>query len=160
MWMAVAYDLGDAASPFGAVHPRYKQDVGKRLALGARAVAYGEALCWAGPVFTSWTPVSAGIASVAVDMGNCGLLVIRNSTGAEVCGDGSACALAASANTSGWHAATITGSAGPAGFTVQINPAVVSKITAVRYAWSAAPCDYMTCSVLSASRPSDTWDLL
>ena len=38
--MAVALDVGEAKS----IHPRNKQEVGRRLALQARAVAYGERL--------------------------------------------------------------------------------------------------------------------
>ncbi|XP_069080622.1 sialate O-acetylesterase [Pleurodeles waltl] len=41
-FMAVAIDLCDETSPYGCVHPRDKQSVAHRLALGARAVAYGE----------------------------------------------------------------------------------------------------------------------
>ncbi|XP_067909849.1 sialate O-acetylesterase [Heterodontus francisci] len=49
-FMAVAMDLGDEKSPYGTIHPRYKQDVAYRLYLGARAVAYGEtAVVFQGP---------------------------------------------------------------------------------------------------------------
>lgn len=41
VFMAVATDLGDPTSPFGSIHPRDKEDVGWRLALGALAIAYG-----------------------------------------------------------------------------------------------------------------------
>lgn len=45
--MAVTIDLGD-----GEVHPANKQDVGKRLALAARAVAYGQrSLVYKGPAY-------------------------------------------------------------------------------------------------------------
>ena len=44
---AVAIDIGDPDD----IHPRNKQDVGKRLALAARRVAYGEDVADAGPVF-------------------------------------------------------------------------------------------------------------
>lgn len=40
--MAVAIDLGDPKSPFGSIHPRDKQDVGIRLAIGALSVAYND----------------------------------------------------------------------------------------------------------------------
>jgi sialate O-acetylesterase len=40
VFMAVAMDLGDPDSPLGSIHPRDKQDVGARLVLSARAVAY------------------------------------------------------------------------------------------------------------------------
>lgn len=46
---AVIIDIGDADS----VHPRNKQDVGLRLALAARKVAYGEDIVCSGPVYRS-----------------------------------------------------------------------------------------------------------
>jgi sialate O-acetylesterase len=42
----IAIDLGEA----GDIHPRNKQDVGARLALAARRVAYGEDIVHSGPV--------------------------------------------------------------------------------------------------------------
>jgi sialate O-acetylesterase len=45
--MVTAVDIGAGAD----VHPRDKLDVGKRLALVARHVAYGEDLVYAGPTF-------------------------------------------------------------------------------------------------------------
>ena len=47
--MALAIDIGEAND----IHPRNKQEVGRRLALAARAVAYGEELLYQGPVFES-----------------------------------------------------------------------------------------------------------
>ena len=40
--MAVAMDLPDDNSPYGAVHPRDKNTAAYRLSLGARALVYGE----------------------------------------------------------------------------------------------------------------------
>lgn len=45
--MAVTIDVGDAKD----IHPPHKQAVGARLALAARALAYGEKLEYSGPVF-------------------------------------------------------------------------------------------------------------
>lgn len=42
--MAVGYDLNDDASPYGPVHFRDKQDVGRRLAQSALANVYGTIL--------------------------------------------------------------------------------------------------------------------
>ena len=45
--MAVAIDIGDADD----IHPRNKQDVGKRLALNALAIAYGKKVVYSGPLY-------------------------------------------------------------------------------------------------------------
>ncbi len=42
-------DIGDAAD----IHPKDKADVGQRLALVARHVAYGQELVYSGPVYES-----------------------------------------------------------------------------------------------------------
>ena len=47
--LASAIDIGDAAD----IHPRNKQDVGRRLGLAARAIAYKQKLAYSGPVFKS-----------------------------------------------------------------------------------------------------------
>ncbi|HEY5285180.1 MAG TPA: sialate O-acetylesterase, partial [Polyangia bacterium] len=47
--MAVTIDCGDATD----IHPAHKQPVGARLALAARALAYGERLEYSGPIFES-----------------------------------------------------------------------------------------------------------
>ncbi len=44
---AVIIDIGEADD----IHPRNKKDVGYRLALGARKIAYGEELVYSGPVY-------------------------------------------------------------------------------------------------------------
>ena len=49
--MVVTTDCGDA----GDIHPAHKQPVGARLALSARALAYGEPIEYSGPVFDRMT---------------------------------------------------------------------------------------------------------
>jgi sialate O-acetylesterase len=49
--MAVITDAGDADD----IHPSRKEPVGARLALAARALAYGQRLEYSGPLFTSMT---------------------------------------------------------------------------------------------------------
>ncbi len=55
--MAVTLDVGDP----GNVHPADKQTVGHRLALGARAVSYGEIVSYSGPLFRQATTDGAGM---------------------------------------------------------------------------------------------------
>ena len=49
--MAVTIDIGDPVD----IHPVNKQDVGLRLALSARAVAYGEEVVFSGPLYRQLT---------------------------------------------------------------------------------------------------------
>ena len=52
--MAVTIDIGNPDN----IHPTNKQDVGLRLALAARAVAYGEKIEYSGPLFRQATPLN------------------------------------------------------------------------------------------------------
>ena len=45
--MAVIIDIGDAEN----IHPKNKYDVGKRLALAAEKIAYGENIVYSGPIY-------------------------------------------------------------------------------------------------------------
>jgi sialate O-acetylesterase len=47
--MVVTIDIGDADN----IHPKNKQDVGLRLSLAARALAYGESIPYMGPIYDS-----------------------------------------------------------------------------------------------------------
>ena len=49
--MAVAIDVGEQDN----IHPKNKQEVGRRLALAARAIAYGEKIVYSGPMFRQAT---------------------------------------------------------------------------------------------------------
>jgi len=48
--MATAIDLGDPKSPAGSIHPRNKQEVGRRLSLAALKIAYQQDIVSSGPV--------------------------------------------------------------------------------------------------------------
>jgi sialate O-acetylesterase len=53
--MATAIDLGDPTSPIDPIHPRNKQEVGRRLALSALGQVYGRQIVFSGPVPTNFT---------------------------------------------------------------------------------------------------------
>jgi sialate O-acetylesterase len=55
--MAVTIDIGNPDD----VHPKDKVDVGHRLALAARAIAYGEDVSYSGPIFRQATPEGSAI---------------------------------------------------------------------------------------------------
>ena len=51
VYMATAIDLGDPNSPWTDIHPRYKQQVSKRLSDAALNVVYGnKQIYWQGPI--------------------------------------------------------------------------------------------------------------
>ena len=58
--MAVTIDIGDAVD----IHPKNKQDVGLRLSLAARAIAYGEKIEWSGPLYRQVTQEESRAARV------------------------------------------------------------------------------------------------
>ena len=67
--LAVTIDIGEA----GDIHPRNKQDVGKRLALSAHEIAYGKDVVSSGPRFRGMT-VSGRAAVLSFDSVGSGLV--------------------------------------------------------------------------------------
>lgn len=120
----VAIDIGDVTD----IHPRNKQDVGKRLALAARHVAYGVALVHAGPVFAG-AAFEDDTAAVAFDVEG-GTLAVRGG-GEAVQGF-----VVAGADRV-FHAADATLN----GDRVTVRSPRVATPVAVRYAWNDNPAD-------------------
>jgi sialate O-acetylesterase len=82
--LTVAVDLGDVWD----IHPANKQQVGRRLALNARAVAYGEAIPHSGPWATKAVRGTDGI-RIRFAGADGGLVTYSSATpiGFELCGD-------------------------------------------------------------------------
>jgi sialate O-acetylesterase len=117
--MAVATDIGDRTD----IHPRNKQEVGKRLALAARKIAYGQDIVHSGPMFQELNVVD-GKARVTFDHVGGGLKADGRLRGFEVAGSDGKFVPAA---------ATIEGTE------VIVSAEGVAEPKAVRYNWAAFP---------------------
>ena len=132
--MAVTIDLGAPKD----VHPPHKQEVGRRLALQARALVYGEKLVYSGPIYKRMVE-EGGAVRVYFDHVGGGL---KSNTpgelrGFEVAGDDEV-----------FHPA----SAAIDGETVVAQSAEVSAPRHVRYAWAGYPeADLINAEGLPAS---------
>jgi sialate O-acetylesterase len=118
--MAVTLDVGDAND----IHPTAKKPVGERLALAARALAYGETLEYSGPLFDSLR--TAGSRAV---------LTFRHAGGGLVARDGELKGFTISGADGIFHAAQ----AKIVGDTIEVTSPLVPVPTAVRYAWANVP---------------------
>ena len=143
--MAVAIDIGEARD----IHPRNKQDVGRRLALGARVIAYGERrLEYSGPVYESMAIEGNAVRLKFAHAGG-GLAAGLAAKGDKLTGF----AVAGEDRKWAWADAKIDGR------TVVVSSPEVAKPVAVRYAWGDNPdCNLLNREGLPASPfRTDDW---
>ncbi|HSW46828.1 MAG TPA: sialate O-acetylesterase [Phycisphaerae bacterium] len=138
--MAVAIDIGDPKD----IHPANKQDVARRLALAARAIAYGEKIPYSGPLYDSMKAEGGGI-RLRFSHTNGGL----EAKGGELKGFGIA----------GRDRKFVDAKAVVDGDTVVVSSEQVAEPVAVRYAWADAPlCNLYNGAGLPASPfRTDDW---
>jgi sialate O-acetylesterase len=117
---AVIIDIGDAAD----IHPKNKQDVGKRLALWAQAQVYGKDVVYSGPVFKAMK-VEGAAARLSFDHVGGGLVA----KGEKLVGF----AVAGEDRKFVWADAKIEGAE------IVVSSPEVAKPVAVRYAWADNP---------------------
>lgn len=142
--MAVTIDIGEADN----IHPANKQDVGYRLALAARHIAYGEDLVYSGPVFRSMT-VDGSTVRLEFDHVGAGLQLDDRY--------GYARGFAISGEDRDWHWAK----GRLEGNIVVLHTAEVERPVAVRYAWSQNPEDanlYNEEGLPAVPFRTDNWD--
>ena len=139
--MAVIIDVGEAND----IHPRNKQDVGKRLALWALARTYGKAIACSGPLYRSMRARGDRII-LRFDHVNGGLVA----EGGEPL---KGFAIAGEDRKFVWADAEIEGN------TVVVHSDKISKPVAVRYAWANNPvCNLFNGAGLPASPfRTDDW---
>ncbi len=118
--MVVTIDCGDAND----IHPPNKQPVGARLALAARALAYGEKLEYSGPVFASMKIKGANA-----------VLSFTHPGGGLVAKDGPLTGFTIAGTDKVFHPAQ----AEIRGKSVVVSSEAVSQPVAVRYGWARAP---------------------
>ncbi|MCK6486886.1 MAG: hypothetical protein L6R48_00865 [Planctomycetes bacterium] len=119
--LAVAIDVGEERD----IHPKDKQTVGRRLALAARAIAYGEAVEWSGPWYRAMA-VEGGAIRLSFDHLGGGLTASDGKplTGFSIAGEDRAFV---------WAEARIDGDS------VLVSSPAVARPVAVRYAWADNP---------------------
>ncbi len=139
--MAVIIDIGAANN----IHPKNKQDVGGRLALAARAIAYGEKIVYSGPIHKSMTAKGGKVTLTFDHVG--GGLVAKG--GGKLVGF----AVAGADRKFVWADAAVEGE------TVVVASPTVTKPVAVRYAWGDNPaCNLYNAEGLPASPfRTDDW---
>jgi sialate O-acetylesterase len=137
---ATAVDLGDIDSPYGNIHPRDKEDVGRRLLLAGRAIAYGDTtIIFKGPMASKFqVATTTPTASVTVTFENdtiSGGLVLHPE---PQCPTNADCA---------WYEIQLGTTSVRATaalrdknvLTISVANAANAKITGVRYAWAPWP---------------------
>ncbi|AKD05388.1 sialate O-acetylesterase [Pontibacter korlensis] len=122
--MVVAIDNADPDNPRN-IHPKNKQAIGRRLALAARAIAYGEQIAYSGPVYKQMEREADAI-RLYFDHTNGGLKAKGNNGLAGF-------AIAGEDGKFVWGQARIEGE------TVVVRSPEVAKPVAVRYAWGDHP---------------------
>ena len=118
--MAVTIDCGDAND----IHPAHKQPVGARLALSARALAYGEKIDYSGPIYDAMKIVGANVVLKFTHLG-----------GGLVAKDGELKGFTIAGADKVFHPAQ----AKIVGETVVVTSPEVPQPVAVRYGWANVP---------------------
>lgn len=131
--MAVSIDIGNPDD----IHPTNKQDVGTRLGLAARAIAYGEKLVYSGPLYRQAVPEAGGV-RLFFDHAGSGL----KAKGGELKGF----------EIAGADGKYVPASAKIDGVTIVVSSPEVSAPRHARYAWTESPeCNLYNAEGLPAS---------
>jgi len=132
--MAVIIDIGEAND----IHPKNKQDVGKRLALWALAKTYGKELVYSGPIYKSMKIERRAIVRGDVRDYECVIALFFDHVGSGLVARGDeplkGFALAGADRKFVWADAKIA-----EGNVIVVSSDKVSEPIAVRYAWANNP---------------------
>jgi sialate O-acetylesterase len=131
---AVIIDIGEARD----IHPRNKQDVGYRLSLAARHVAYGEDLVWSGPAYREHS-VQGSSVIIAFDHVGSGLQAVARPTDAPRAEGGARAGVLTGFSIAGEDGRFVRADARIQGERVIVSSPSVPRPVAVRYAWADNP---------------------
>lgn len=136
---AIALDLGDPTSHAGSIHPRRKQEVGRRLMLAVNDVVYGRGATQQtyGPVFSS-ASVAGGVVEIQYQRGTANGLHLAPCAACETVNSKLCCGESPfELSTDGvtWSRANFA----IAGETVKIAVKPGEDVKHVRYAWESMP---------------------
>ncbi len=139
--MAVTIDIGEPQD----IHPTNKQDVGKRLALAARAIAYGERIVYSGPMFREVSKHGSELRMWFDHAGG----ALRTKGDVQVKGF----------TIAGADRRFVPAEARIDGMTVVVSASAVPDPVAVRYAWGGSPENNLTNADGLPASPfrSDQW---
>ena len=140
--MAVTVDIGETHD----IHPRNKQELGRRLALAAQGVAYGHKVVYSGPTYRSSNTEGEAV-RVSFDQVDGGLIAQGGSLrGFQIAGQ---------------DRKFVPAEAKIVGETVVVRSSQVKQPVAVRYGWTDDPaCNLYNQSGLPASPfRSDDWPI-
>ncbi len=145
--LAVTIDIGDA----GDIHPKNKQDVGKRLALAALAQTYGEKIEYSGPQYKAMKIEDDKVRLTFTHIG--GGLTTHAAGPSDTPASLQGFAIAGEDHKFVWAEATFNGNA------VLVSSPNVPHPVAVRYAWAVNPiCNLYNKAGLPASPfRTDDW---
>ncbi|KAL4224757.1 hypothetical protein ACF0H5_015454 [Mactra antiquata] len=153
VFMAVAMDLPDFTSPYSPVHPRDKQDVAARLALGGLAIGYNMNVSYQGPY-----PVHVEITHAVQPYKYTQVLIEYTSDleqrwldGFEICcafEDPPVCVPGKS-----WWLPTTTMQGYDQGNATlsYASECSVDNVVGIRYAWRESPCPFKNCAIYGAN---------
>ncbi len=140
---AITIDVGEADD----IHPKNKQDVGRRLGLVGRRVAYREPVVSSGPTYRSHS-IDGSRVTITFDHINGGLVTSAPN------GDVGGFAVAGADRKFVWARARIEGDR------VVVSSDRVRQPVAVRYAWANNPSDpnlYSAAGLPAAPFRTDSW---
>ncbi|XP_014790821.1 sialate O-acetylesterase [Octopus bimaculoides] len=141
VFMAVAMDLPDPTSPYGSVHPRYKEDIADRLIKGLKSLEYNTINnAYQGPF-----PQTFLIKNGEIEIHYNRVLDIRSQKGFQI-----SCAKHNECRNSMWLSIESSTNENQTSIFLSSNVTCYGEcVCDIRYAWQDSPCPLKKCPIYS-----------